>query len=154
MMGQAIKYNRLAPDAVKGMQMLGSYLGQSSIEKSLIHLIDIRASQLNGCAFCLDMHTKDAREAGEKEQRLYAVAAWREAPFFTERERAALLWTETLTLLAGHPVPEEVRAQVRQVFSEQEFVDLTFAISTINAWNRLMIAFEIPAGSYKPELAR
>jgi len=153
-MSQPIRYNRLAQDAVKGMQALGAYLAQSSIEHSLRYLLEVRASQLNGCAFCLDMHTKDAREAGETEQRLYAVAAWREAPFFTDRERAALLWTETLTQLAGHPIPADVRAEVRQAFTEQEFVDLTFAISTINAWNRLALSFGTPAGSYKPELAR
>ncbi len=153
-MSDRIPYARLAPDAMKGMQALGAYLATSSIEPGLRHLVEVRASQLNGCAFCLDMHTKDARELGETEQRLYAVAAWREAPFFTERERAALLWTETLTRLAGHPIPEEARAQVRATFTEQEVVDLTFAITTINAWNRLALAFETPAGSYKPELAR
>src|SRR5579883_3361854 len=148
-MSDRIPYARLAPDAMKGMQALGAYLATSSIEPGLRHLVEVRASQLNGCAFCLDMHTKDARELGETEQRLYAVAAWREAPFFTERERAALLWTETLTRLAGHPIPEEARAQVRATFTEQEVVDLTFAITTINAWNRLALAFETPAGSYK-----
>src|SRR5215813_2746698 len=95
-MSTRVPYARLAPDAVKGMRTIGDYLAASSIEHSLRFLIEVRASQLNGCAFCLDMHTKDARAAGETEQRLYAVAAWREAPFFTERERAALLWTETL----------------------------------------------------------
>ncbi|MEO7000338.1 MAG: carboxymuconolactone decarboxylase family protein [Ktedonobacterales bacterium] len=153
-MNERIPYTRLTPGALKGMQALGSYLDTSNIEHSLRYLIEVRASQLNGCAYCLDMHTKDARTAGETEQRLYTVAAWREAPFFTERERAALLWTETLTQLAGHPIPAEVRAQVRAAFPDQEFVDLTFAISTINTWNRLMLAFETPAGSYKPELAR
>ena len=153
-MGEQIHYGRLAPGALQGMRTIGSYLEGSSIEHALRYLIEVRASQLNGCAYCLDMHTKDARAAGETEQRLYTVAAWREAPFFSERERAALLWTETLTQLAGHPIPAEVRAQVRAAFTEQEFVDLTVAISTINAWNRLMLSFETPAGSYKPELAR
>jgi AhpD family alkylhydroperoxidase len=153
-MGDRVPYARLAHDAVKAMRALGDYLTTSSIEHSLRHLIEVRASQLNGCAYCLDMHTKDARAAGETEQRLYTVATWREAPFFSERERAALLWTEALTQLAGHHMPVEVRAQVRSAFSEQEFVDLTFAIMTINSWNRLMLAFEVPAGSYKPELAR
>ncbi len=136
------------------MLAFGVYLATSSIEASLRHLVEVRASQLNGCAYCLDMHTKDARVAGETEQRLYAVAAWREAPFFTERERVALLWTETLTELAGHYIPSDVRAHVRAAFTDQEVVDLTFTISTINAWNRLMLAFDVPAGSYKPELAR
>jgi len=153
-MSESLPYRRLAPDALKSMQAFGVYLGSSSIEASLRHLVEVRASQLNGCAYCLDMHTKDARVAGETEQRLYAIAAWREAPFFTERERVALLWTETLTELAGHAIPGEVRAQVRAAFTDQEVVDLTFAITTINAWNRLMLAFEVPAGSYKPELAR
>ena len=153
-MSEGIQFGRLAPGALKGMQAIGSYLATSSIEHSLRLLVEVRASQLNGCAYCLDMHTKDARAAGETGQRLYTVAAWREAPFFTERERAALLWTETLTQLAGHPIPAEIRAKVRTAFTEQEFVDLTVAISTINAWNRLMLAFETPAGSYKPELAR
>jgi AhpD family alkylhydroperoxidase len=153
-MSARLPYTRLAHDAVKSMQALGTYLAASSIEHSLRLLIEVRASQLNGCAFCLDMHTKEARAAGETEQRLYTVAAWREAPFFTERERAALLWTETLTELAGHPIPPEIRAQIRATFTDQEVVDLTFTIATINAWNRLMLAFEVPAGSYNPELAR
>lgn len=153
-MSDRLPYLRMAPDAAKGMQAISAYLSKSSIEPSLHHLIEVRASQLNGCAFCLDMHTKDARELGETEQRLYAVAAWREAPFFTDRERAAFLWTETLTQLANHPIPEDVRAKVRSVFTDQEFVDLTYAITAINSWNRLAISFETPAGSYKPELAR
>src|SRR5579863_7298925 len=123
-MSDRIPYARLAPDAVKAMQALGTYQRTSSIEPALRLLVEVRASQLNGCAFCLDMHTKDARAIGETEQRLYAVAAWHEAPFFTERERAALLWTETLTQLAGHSIPAVAREQVRATFTEQEMVDL------------------------------
>lgn len=110
----------------------------------------MRASQLNGCAFCLDMHSKDARAAGETEQRLYLLDAWREAPCYSERERAALAWTEALTLIAGNHVPDEVYEAARRQFSEQELVNLSMAIIAINGWNRLAIAFRSPVGQYQP----
>jgi AhpD family alkylhydroperoxidase len=116
----------------------------------LLELVKTRASQLNGCAFCLDMHTKDARAGGETEQRLYALSAWRETPFFDARERAALGWTEAVTRLGDHPVPDEIYAEARQQFDERSLVDLTLAIVAINGWNRLAIAFRKEPGTYQP----
>jgi AhpD family alkylhydroperoxidase len=110
----------------------------------------MRASQINGCAFCIDMHSKDARAAGETEQRLYALNAWRETPFFSDRERAALEWTESLTLIAQNHVPDDLFARVQQPFSETELVNLTFAVAAINTWNRLAIALRAVPGSYQP----
>jgi AhpD family alkylhydroperoxidase len=124
---------------------------KTGLEKSLIHLIEIRASQINGCAYCIDMHTKDARAAGETEQRIYALNAWRETPFFTERERAALDWAEQLTLVADTHVPDDAFERVSRQFNESEIVALTFATATINVWNRLSIAFRAPAGTYQPK---
>jgi AhpD family alkylhydroperoxidase len=114
----------------------------------------MRASQMNGCAFCIDMHSKDARAAGETEQRLYALNAWRETPFYSERERAALAWTEALTFVHDNHVPDELFAEVRQHFNETEITDLTLAVATINAWNRIAISFRIVPGSYQPAKAK
>jgi AhpD family alkylhydroperoxidase len=116
----------------------------------LRELVKVRASQINGCAYCIDMHWKDARAAGESEQRLYGLAAWREAPYYSERERAALAWTEELILIAEHHVSDELYEHTRWQFSEQELVDLTLAVGTINAWNRIAISFRSEAGSYQP----
>jgi AhpD family alkylhydroperoxidase len=121
----------------------------SGLEHSLIHLIKIRASQLNGCAYCIDMHTKDARARGETEQRIYALNAWRETPFFSDRERAALEWTEAVTRVGDTQVPDAVYESVRPHFSEAELVNVTFAVVAINAWNRLAISFRAVPGSYK-----
>jgi AhpD family alkylhydroperoxidase len=120
-------------------------------DKSLFELVKIRASQINGCAYCIDMHTKDARLAGETEQRIYALSAWREAPFFTERERAALDWTEAVTRVADTHVPDDVYDRVSKHFNEEEIVALTFAVVVINSWNRLAISTRVPAGSYQPQ---
>jgi AhpD family alkylhydroperoxidase len=120
------------------------------MDKKLFHLVEIRVSQLNGCAYCIDMHTKDARLAGETEQRIYALSAWRETPFFTERERAALEYTEAVTRVGDTHVPDEVYAQASKVFDEDEMVALTFAVVVINSWNRLSISFRVPPGSYQP----
>ena len=125
----------------------------SRIEAPLFELVKIRASQLNRCAYCLDMHTKDARQRGETEQRLYALSAWRETPFFTDRERAALEWTEALTRLPDSDVSDELYERVRQHFDEAELVALTFGIVVINSWNRLAISFRPPVGSYQPAAA-
>jgi AhpD family alkylhydroperoxidase len=123
----------------------------SGLERSLIELVKIRASQLNGCAFCLDMHTKDARAAGESEQRIYVLSAWRDAPFYSERERTALDWTEALTRLTPDGVPDELYERARKVFNEVELVNLTMAVVAINGWNRLSVAFRSPEpGSYTP----
>ena len=126
------------------------YLAESSIEKPLRELIKVRASQINSCAYCIDMHWKDARAGGETEQRLYGLVAWREAPYYSEREWAALAWTEELTLIAEHHVSDKLYEQTRRQFSEQELVDLTLAVVTINAWNRIAISFRSEAGSYQP----
>ena len=122
----------------------------AKLEPALFELVKIRASQLNGCAYCIDMHTKDARRAGETEQRIYALNAWRETPFFTDRERAALEWTETLTRLSESHVSDELYARVSRQFDEAELVALTFAVVVINGWNRLSISFRPPVGSYQP----
>ena len=132
------------------MLALEQYTRNCGLERSLIELIKMRASQINGCAFCLDMHSKDARAAGETEQRLYALNAWRETPFFSDRERAALTWTEAVTRVSESHVPDETYEAVRQHFSEKELVDLTLAIVTINGWNRLAISFRAVPGSYQP----
>ena len=123
---------------------------EANIERPLFELVKIRASQINGCAYCLDMHTKDARRAGETEQRIYALNAWRETPFFTDRERAALEWTEALTRLTESHVSDDLYQRVSRQFSEPELVALTFAVVVINGWNRLSISFRPPVGSYQP----
>jgi AhpD family alkylhydroperoxidase len=143
-------YMKTAPDGYKAMSALESYVRQSGLEHSLLELVKTRASQINGCAFCLDMHTKDARAAGETEQRLYTLSAWQETPFFTDRERAALAWTEAVTRVADTHIPDDVFERVRQQFTEKELADLTLAIVTINGWNRLAIAFRKVPGSYQP----
>jgi AhpD family alkylhydroperoxidase len=149
-----INFAKAAPGALDAMRGLEHYINQSSgLEPSLRELVRTRASQLNGCAYCLDMHTKDARAAGETEQRLYSLDAWRETPFYTDRERAALEWTEAITLIADGHAPDELFVRVRQFFSEEELVNLTLAIASINSWNRLMIAFRAVPGSYRPKAA-
>ena len=144
-------YKYLKSDAFQAMLSLGKAVEASGLERPLLELVKVRASQINGCAYCLDMHTKDARVLGETEQRLYALNAWRETPFFSERERAALEWTEAITRVADTHVPDDVYQRVRQLFDERELVALTFAAVAINAWNRLAIAFRAPAGTYQPQ---
>jgi AhpD family alkylhydroperoxidase len=150
-----LAYAAIAPEALKRMRHLNAYLAGCSLEHALLELVKLRASQLNGCAFCIDMHWRDARAQGEVEQRLYLLSAWREAPCYTERERAALAWTEASTLLAsGHP-SDELYAEVSRHFSERELVDLSFAIVIINGWNRLAVPFRAvpplaPAGGEAP----
>ncbi len=146
-----INVNEKAQKALKAMYGLGSYLAKSSLDKSLLDLIDYRVSQINGCAFCLDMHSKDLRAGGEAEQRLYVLDAWREAPFYSERERAALTWAEAVTKITEGHVPEKIYEEVRKEFSEEELIELTMAVITINSWNRLSIAFRNPAGTYQPK---
>ena len=126
---------------------------EATLERPLLELVKIRASQINGCAYCIDMHTKDARLAGETEQRIYALNAWRETPFFTDRERAALEWTEAVTRVADTHVPDEIHQRVAAQFGEAELVALTFAVVVINSWNRLAVSFRAPAGSYQPRAA-
>ncbi|HHY84511.1 MAG TPA: carboxymuconolactone decarboxylase family protein [Verrucomicrobia bacterium] len=149
-MKSRIDYRNAAPDALKAMWGLESYVRNCGLEHSLLELVKTRASQINGCAYCLDMHTKDARARGESEQRLYTLSAWEETPFFTERERAALAWTEAVTRVADTRVPDEVFERVRRHFTEKELVDLTLAIVAINGWNRLAISFRAEPGTYQP----
>jgi AhpD family alkylhydroperoxidase len=139
-----------AQEAQKAMYALEQYLAGCGLEHSLIHLMKMRASQINGCAYCIDMHSKDARALGETEQRLYELAAWRETPFYTDRERAALSWTEAVTLVSQTHVPDSVYDEIRKHFSEKEIVDLTFVVATINAWNRLAVALRAVPGRYRP----
>jgi AhpD family alkylhydroperoxidase len=142
-----IEYPKQSPALFRKFQELSLALQDSSIEHAILHLVDIRASQINGCAFCVDMHSKQAKIAGERELRLYHLPIWRESPLFSERERAALEWTEALTKLPPHGVPEELFQQVRLHFSEKEISDLTFAIMAINGWNRVSIGFAAVPGS-------
>ena len=153
-MSERLNAMLLAPDAYKAIYGLEMYVRSCGLEMSLIELMKLRASYINGCAYCVDMHTKDARAAGEAEQRLYAVPVWRETPFFTERERAALAWTEAVTDIGMGGVPDDLYEEVRAQFSEKEIVDLTMAVIAINAWNRAAIAFGTVPGSYQvPEKA-
>ncbi len=145
-----LDYTKVAPGGRDAMLGLERYIRGCGLETSLLELVKLRASQINGCAYCVDMHTKDARAEGETEQRLYAVAVWHEAPFFTERERAALEWTETVTRISESHVPDQVYERARKHFSEKELVDLTFAIVAINGWNRLSVSFRSLAGIYQP----
>ena len=139
---------KVAPAAYRAMATFGAASG-TGIEKPLLELVKLRASQLNGCAYCLDMHAKDARALGETEQRIYLLSAWRESPMYTSRERAALAWTEAVTLVHQGQVPDEVYAEARAEFTEEEMVNLTMAVVAINGWNRLAIAFRSPEpGSY------
>jgi AhpD family alkylhydroperoxidase len=153
-MKSRLNYQKVAPQALKGMMELEKYVHNSGLERSLYELVKTRASQINGCAYCLDMHTKDARAEGETEQRLYGLSAWREAPFYTERERAALSWAEALTKISENDVSDSLYEATRKYFNEEEIVTLTMAIVAINGWNRLAISFRTLPGSYKPELAK
>ena len=149
-MSPRIDFQKVEPGAVHAMLGLEKYLHSSGLEESLLLLVKMRASQINGCAYCLDMHSKDARALGETEQRLYLLDAWREAPFYSEREQAALKWTEALTLVTEDHVPDEIYNEVRQHFNEKEMVALSLAVVAINGWNRLCIGFRAEAGSYEP----
>jgi AhpD family alkylhydroperoxidase len=144
----------LAPQGYKAMLGLESYLRTCGLDHRLLHMIKLRASQINGCAYCIDMHWKDARAAGESEQRLYGLDAWRESPYYTDRERAALEWTEAVTLVAGGHVPDSAFDAVRSQFADKEIADLTLAIAAINAWNRLAIAMRSTPGAYQPPAAQ
>jgi AhpD family alkylhydroperoxidase len=149
-----INYRKVARGAFEAMLGLEKYLAQCGLEESLLHLIKLRASQINGCAYCLDMHWKDLRAAGETEQRLYGLDAWEESPYYSERERAALAWTEAVTNIREGHVSDEVYEQVRKFFTEKELADLILAIAAINGWNRLNIAARTVAGTYQPAKSR
>jgi AhpD family alkylhydroperoxidase len=141
-----------APKGYQAVSALQQYVNSCGLEPFLLELVEMRASQINGCAYCLDMHSKDARALGETEQRLYLLDAWRESPFYTDRERAALEWTESVTLVSETHVPDGVYDRVKQHFSPDELANLTLAIAAINTWNRLCIAFRIQPGSYESKL--
>jgi len=149
-MEQRINAMEKGQGALKVLFGFSAYLAKSSIEKNLLQLIDYRVSQINGCAYCLDMHSKDLRHGGESEQRIYMLSAWRETPLYTPRERAALAWAESVTLLNEGHVPDEVYEEVRKEFSEDELIELTMAVAAINTWNRLNIAFRTTPGTYQP----
>jgi AhpD family alkylhydroperoxidase len=147
-------YAKVAPGTYQAMLGLEKYLHQSGLEESLLHLIKLRASQINGCAYCLDMHWKDLKAVGEQDHRLYELDAWEESPFYSERERAALAWTDAVTRVADSRVPDELYAEVRKHFSDKELADLTLAVATINAWNRLAISARTVPGTYQPAKVR
>jgi len=148
-MGQRINFHEKGQGAMKAMYGLGIYLAKSPVEQSLLRLIYFRVSQINGCAYCLDMHAKELRAADEAEQRLYVLNAWREAPLYSDRECAALAWAEAVTQITNGHVPDQVYEDAVKQFSEQELIDLTLAVTTINSYNRLNIAFGIKGGSYQ-----
>jgi AhpD family alkylhydroperoxidase len=150
-MAQRIDFAQAFPEAIRAMAQMESTLRHSGLEKSLLELVKLRASQVNGCAYCIDMHTKDARAAGETEQRLYGLTAWRESPFFTPRERAAIGWTEAITNIQEGHATQAAYDEARKEFEEGDLVKLTFAITTINTWNRIAIAFRPDVGVYQPE---
>lgn len=147
-MKERLNYQTASPEAMQAMIQLEKQVHQGGIEEPLLELVKTRASQINGCAWCLDMHTKDARARGETEQRLYLLSAWREAPCFTERERAALLWTELVTVIDPHGVEDAAYDEARKHFDEKSLVNLTLAIIAINGWNRLNVAFRTKVGDY------
>lgn len=149
-MEDRLDYYKTDPAAIKGMLQLEKYVVGSGLETSLYELVKLRASQINGCAYCIDMHSKDARKAGETEQRLYALSAWRETSFYSERERAALAWTEAMTLVSENVISDSLYASVAKQFNEKEHLALTMAIVAINGWNRLAIGFRVEPGTYNP----
>jgi AhpD family alkylhydroperoxidase len=149
-MNVRLNYSKTAPGVYDAMDALDQYLQTCGLERTLIFLVQLRVSQINGCAYCLDMHWKDLRAAGESEQRLYSLDAWRECPYYTEREQAALEWAEAVTLVADGHVPTAVYDEVRAHLGEKELADLTLAVAAINAWNRLSIAARLHPGTYQP----
>ena len=148
-----VEYTKHAQEAQRSLYALERYLFSSGLDHKLLHLIKTRASQINGCAYCIDMHSKDARAAGETEQRLYELDAWRETPFYSDKERAALEWTESVTLVSQTHVPDEVFENLQKHFSEKEIVDLTLAVGMINLWNRLAISMRAVPGTYQARQA-
>lgn len=150
-MTRHINYTEVAPKALRALFSLEQHVRQSGLDRALVELVYLRVSQINGCAYCIDMHTKDLRAAGETEQRLYLLSVHHEVPFFSDRERAALSWAEAVTRLGEHGVPDAVFDEVRRHFDDAQIVELTLAVATINAWNRMSIAMRTPAGGYTPK---
>jgi AhpD family alkylhydroperoxidase len=148
-----LNYAKAAPGVYDAMDALDRYVSQCGLEQRLLLLVQLRASQINGCAYCLDMHWKDLRQIGETEQRLYSLDAWRECPYYTERERAGLAWTEAVTSISPAHVADPVYDAVRPHFTEKELADLTLAVAAINAWNRLSISARLVPGAYQPAKA-
>jgi len=146
-----INYGKVSPEGIQAVRGMENYVRQCGLEPPLLELVRLRASQINGCSFCIDAHTKDARAQGESEQRLYCLSAWWETPFYSDRERAALAWTEAVTRISEKQVPDDVYENAMAQFSEQELVDLTMAVVAVNTWNRLAICFNTPPGSYHPD---
>jgi AhpD family alkylhydroperoxidase len=152
-MQSRLEADKIAPEAYKAVLQVQAYLNhRSGLDHALLNLIYLRASQINGCAYCIDMHSKDARALGETEQRLYELNAWRETPFYTEKERAALAWTEAVTLVSEGHVPDEVYEEAKKHFKDEELVNLTLAVAQINVWNRLAISFRAEPGTYQPNV--
>src|SRR3954463_12044409 len=149
-MSDRTNFVRVAPEAYRALNAMQQYVNATGLEPLLQELVKLRASYINGCAYCIDMHSKDARLLGETEQRIYAIPVWRETPFFTPRERAALAWTEAVTEISKGGVSDALYAEAREHFEERELVELTMSVIAINAWNRLAIPFHSPVGSYKP----
>ena len=149
-MEERIHYMKVSQGAYHALSELEKYLHECGLEETLLNLIKLRVSQINGCAYCLDMHWKDLRAIGEQEQRLYSLDAWEESPYYSDRERAALAWTEAVTRVSETHVPDEVYEEAKKHFSEKELADLTVAVAAINAWNRLLIAGRTTPGTYQP----
>lgn len=147
---ERLNYGQVAPKGIRGLLEIEKYVAKSDLDPTIFELVKMRASQINGCGYCLDMHSKDARAAGETEQRLYLLNAWREAPFYTDKERAALAWTEALTLISQNHVSDELYEEVSSHFDDQELMALTMTIIGINGWNRLGVAFQSKVGDYEP----
>ena len=150
-MAERLKYASAFPEGIQALAKLGHTVNTSGLEEGLLHLIFMRASQLNGCAYCIDMHSKDARALGETEQRLYGLSAWRETSFYTPRERAALAWTEGITNIQQGHAPDAVYQEAHREFGDADLVKLTMAIVTINSWNRVAIGFRMEPGTYHPK---
>ena len=148
-MESRIDYRKFSPEPLQALLAIEKYIASCSLDHKFVHLLKLRASQINGCAYCIDMHSIDARAAGETEQRLYALDAWRETPFYDDRERAALAWIEAVTLVAETHVPDSVYEETRKHFSDQEIVDLTYLAVAINAWNRLAVSTRAVPGRYR-----
>ena len=149
-----INFMQVSGKALQSLLGINAVIEEGGLDGKLLHLIELRASQINGCAYCIDMHSKDARAAGDTEQRLYGLNAWRESPYYTDRERAALEWTEAVTLVSSTGVPDSAYEAVRAQFSEKEIAFLTLAVSMINTWNRLHVALRTVPGDYKPGMFR
>jgi AhpD family alkylhydroperoxidase len=147
-----IHFAKHAPGVYDAMDALDTYLNASPVDQKLLHLVRLRASQVNGCAYCIDMHWKDLKALGDSDQRLYGLDAWRESPYYTDKERAALAWTESVTFIAQGQAPDPVFDELKRQFNEREVADLTLAIATINAWNRLSISARLTPGTYKSPL--